>query len=231
MAHTFRLLASDDLATSCVAAASLRNVVRKKILRDPTPGECADFLNGKKVDEFARGSGDQFLQWTPSTADLFTRLLRDDLKRYFISQLSGFVEQGKTAEGFSQHPASNHFLQAGDFPRFCEWNFIHRARLGCLQLNGTVHFSKRKPRCLKWGYARVMIPHVFNHYLMYFTLFFHVLMPVADGPIGLVTEPPLSRPQELWLRSVPLRLSACGSFSREVLLTAAADLDLLCLRS
>ncbi|GFS81461.1 hypothetical protein NPIL_367311 [Nephila pilipes] len=48
-----------------------------------------------------------------------------------------------TVEVFSQHPASNHFNQAGDYTRFCDCNFIHRARLGCLQLNATMRFSKR----------------------------------------------------------------------------------------
>ncbi|GFT90719.1 reverse transcriptase domain-containing protein [Nephila pilipes] len=38
--HAFRLLASNDPLISGVAASSLRSVVRKKILRDPTPGEC-----------------------------------------------------------------------------------------------------------------------------------------------------------------------------------------------
>ncbi|GFS43727.1 reverse transcriptase domain-containing protein [Nephila pilipes] len=182
------LLASDDLVTSSVAFASLQSAVRKKILRDPTLGECADFLNGKKVDEFARESGDLLTQWSrarhsadrlskflkfnwtwneelscfyinlyrfpnpvcvaPSTAGLVTRFLRDDLESFYIKQLSGLVDQGKTVEVFSQHPESNHFLQAGDYTRFCDWNFIHRARLGCLQLNATMRFSNRNPRCL-----------------------------------------------------------------------------------
>ncbi|GFS75596.1 retrovirus-related Pol polyprotein from type-1 retrotransposable element R2 [Nephila pilipes] len=201
--HAFRLLASDDQLTSDVAFAGLRGVVRKKILRDPTPSECAEFLNGNKAGDFARESGDLSTLWSrarqaadrlfkfikfswtfneelgcfnlniyrspnpvcvvPSTAGLVARLLRDDLESFYIKQLSSLVDQGKTVEVFSQHPASNHFLQAGDFTRFCDWNFIHRARLGCLQLNATMRFSKRNPKCRKCGYVRETIPHVLNH--------------------------------------------------------------------
>ncbi|GFS90796.1 reverse transcriptase domain-containing protein [Nephila pilipes] len=194
ISHAFRLLASDDHLTSDVAFAGLQSAVRKKILRDPTPSECTEFLNGNKAGDFARESGDSSTQWSrarqaadrlskyikfswtyneelgcfhlniyrspnpvcvvPSTAGMVARLLRDDLESYYIRQLSGLVDQGKTVEVFSQHPASNHFIQAGDFTRFCDWNFIHRARLGCLQLNATMRFSKRNPKCRKCGYVR-----------------------------------------------------------------------------
>ncbi|GFU56006.1 reverse transcriptase domain-containing protein [Nephila pilipes] len=203
ISHAFRLLASDDHLTSDVAFAGLQSAVRKKILRDPTPSECAELLNGNKAGDFARESGDLSTQWSrarqaadhlskyikfswifneelgcfhlniyrspnpvcvvPSTAGLVARLLRDDLESHYIRQLSGLVDQGKTVEVFSQHPASNHFLQAGDFTRFCDWNFIHRARLGCLQLNATMRFIKRNPKCRKCGYVRETIPHVLNH--------------------------------------------------------------------
>ncbi|GFT67245.1 hypothetical protein NPIL_523671 [Nephila pilipes] len=68
---------------------------------------------------------------TPSTAGLVTRHLRDDLESHFIKQLSGLVDQIKTVEVFSHHPASNHFLQDGDYTSFCDWNFIHRAWGAC----------------------------------------------------------------------------------------------------
>ncbi|GFT93025.1 retrovirus-related Pol polyprotein from type-1 retrotransposable element R2 [Nephila pilipes] len=192
ISHAFRLLASDDHLTSDVAFAGLQSAVRKKILRDPTPSECAEFLNGNKAGDFARDSGDLSTQWprarqaadrlskyvkfswtyneelgcfhfnifrspnpvcvVPSTAGLVARLLRDDLESFYIKQLSSLVNQGKTVEVFSQHPASNHFLQAVDFTRFCDWNFIHRARLGCLQLNATMRFSKRNPKCQDPGF-------------------------------------------------------------------------------
>ncbi|GFT99356.1 hypothetical protein NPIL_200121, partial [Nephila pilipes] len=151
VSHTYRLLASDELVTSGVAFASLQNAVRKNFLHDPTPGKYSDFLNGKKVDEFARESENLSTQWSRSRhsadrlrkflkiewiwnvepgcfflnlfrapnpvdvalspAGLVTRPLRDDLETYFINQLSGLVDQGKNGAVFSQHPASNLFLQ------------------------------------------------------------------------------------------------------------------------
>ncbi|GFS45748.1 retrovirus-related Pol polyprotein from type-1 retrotransposable element R2 [Nephila pilipes] len=64
VSHAFRLLESHDPNISGVAAESLRSVVRKKLLRDPTPGECCDFLNGKKDGDFSRESGDISTQWS-----------------------------------------------------------------------------------------------------------------------------------------------------------------------
>ncbi|GFS35596.1 uncharacterized protein NPIL_678641 [Nephila pilipes] len=54
-------------------------------------------------------------------------------------------------------------LGAGDYTRFCDWSFIHRACLGCLQLNATIRFGKQNPRCRKCDYATETIPHVLNH--------------------------------------------------------------------
>ncbi|GFS79434.1 retrovirus-related Pol polyprotein from type-1 retrotransposable element R2, partial [Nephila pilipes] len=163
VSHAFRLLASNAPTISGVAAASQRSVVRKKLLRDPTPGECCDFLNGKKDGDFARESGDISSKWSrarhafqrlssalrlewlfveetgyhlniyrspnpvcvsPSSAGLVVRILRDEMESHFISQLAGLVDQGETIKAFSSHPASNQFLQAGDFTRFCDWNFF-----------------------------------------------------------------------------------------------------------
>ncbi|GFS63270.1 reverse transcriptase domain-containing protein [Nephila pilipes] len=182
VSHAFRLLALHDPNISGVADESLRSVMRKMLLRDPIPGECCDFLNGKKDGDFARESGDISTQWSrarhahqrlssalrfewlfieetgyhlniyrspnpvcvsPSSAGPVVWILRDEMESHFISQLAGLVDQGETIKAFSSHPASNHFLQAGNFTRFCDWNFIHRARLGCLQLNATRRFSNR----------------------------------------------------------------------------------------
>ncbi|GFU08554.1 retrovirus-related Pol polyprotein from type-1 retrotransposable element R2 [Nephila pilipes] len=161
VSHAFRLLASHDPSISGVAAESLRSVVRKKLLRDPTSGDCCDFLNGKKDGDFARESGDISTQWSrarhahqrltsalrlewlfvegtgyhlniyrspnpvcvsPSSAGLVVRILRDEMESHFISQLAALVDQGKTIQVFSSHPASNHFLQAGDYTSFIKFS-------------------------------------------------------------------------------------------------------------
>ncbi|GFV08514.1 retrovirus-related Pol polyprotein from type-2 retrotransposable element R2DM [Trichonephila clavipes] len=99
----------------------------------------------------------------PSAANLVVRVLRDELETSYISRLASLPDQGKTIGAVSLHPASNHFIQGGHFTRFCDWNFIHRARLGVLQLNATKRFGRGNPRCRKCGYARETIPHVLNH--------------------------------------------------------------------
>ncbi|GFQ89706.1 uncharacterized protein TNCT_357881, partial [Trichonephila clavata] len=99
----------------------------------------------------------------PSAAKIVVRILRDELEASYIAGLSSLPDQGKTIGAVSLHPASNHFIQAGHYTRFCDWNFIHRARLGVLQLNATKRFGQGNPRCRKCGYARETIPHVLNH--------------------------------------------------------------------
>ncbi|GFV74006.1 retrovirus-related Pol polyprotein from type-2 retrotransposable element R2DM [Trichonephila clavipes] len=99
----------------------------------------------------------------PSAANLVVRILRDELETFYISRLASLPDQGKTIGAVSLHPASNHFIQGGHYTRFCDWNFIHRARLGVLQLNATKRFGRGNPRCRKCGYARETIPHVLNH--------------------------------------------------------------------
>ncbi|GFY77460.1 hypothetical protein TNIN_302421 [Trichonephila inaurata madagascariensis] len=42
-------------------------------------------------------------------------------------------------------------------------NFIHRARLGVLQLNATKRVGKFNPNCRKCGYMRETTPHDLNH--------------------------------------------------------------------
>ncbi|GFV58948.1 reverse transcriptase domain-containing protein [Trichonephila clavipes] len=99
----------------------------------------------------------------PSAANLVVWVLRDELETSYISRLASLPDQGKTIGAVSLHPASNHFIQGGHYTRFCDWNFIHRARLGVLQLNATKRFGRGNPRCRKCGYARETIPHVLNH--------------------------------------------------------------------
>ncbi|GFV96090.1 reverse transcriptase domain-containing protein [Trichonephila clavipes] len=80
----------------------------------------------------------------PSAANLVVRILRDELETFYISRLASLPDQGKTIGAVSVHPASNHFIQGGHYTRFCDWNFIHRARLGVLQLNATKSTAWRR---------------------------------------------------------------------------------------
>ncbi|GFQ86954.1 reverse transcriptase domain-containing protein [Trichonephila clavata] len=99
----------------------------------------------------------------PSAAKIVVRILRNELEASYIAGLYSLPDQGKTIGAVSLLPASNHLIQAGHYTRFCDWNFIHRARLGVLQLNATKRFGRGNPCCRKCGYARETIPHVLNH--------------------------------------------------------------------
>lgn len=46
-------------------------------------------------------------------------------------------DQGKTLPCFSKSKVSGHYNRTGDFIRFTDWRFIHKARLNLLKLNGT----------------------------------------------------------------------------------------------
>jgi hypothetical protein len=57
--------------------------------------------------------------------------LRNAVREYFRRRLLRKPDQGKVYEVTSAATPPNHFLRNGDFTRFAEWRFIHRARLDC----------------------------------------------------------------------------------------------------
>ncbi|GFU20605.1 hypothetical protein NPIL_435861 [Nephila pilipes] len=100
----------------------------------------------------------------PSTAFLLVKLMKRvqvvlklrmtsvyEMESHFIEQFTGLVDQGKAIKANSAPPVSYHFLQAGDYTLSCNWNFIHRALLSCLQINTTRRLVNRNPKCPKCG--------------------------------------------------------------------------------
>ncbi|GFS39868.1 reverse transcriptase domain-containing protein [Trichonephila inaurata madagascariensis] len=77
----------------------------------------------------------------PSAAKILVRVLREELESAYITKLASLPDQGKTIGVISLHPASNHFIQAGHYTRFCDGNFIHSAHLGVLQLKGLANLT------------------------------------------------------------------------------------------
>ena len=64
--------------------------------------------------------------------------------------------------------SSSHFLRTGDFIRFADWRFIHRARLNLLPLNGSRHHDQHGNKsCRRCGYESETLPHVINHCMRY----------------------------------------------------------------
>ncbi|KAG8171524.1 hypothetical protein JTE90_012037 [Oedothorax gibbosus] len=100
---------------------------------------------------------------TQSSRAYLFRQLKSAMSDYYLERISAKPDQGKTAAPVSLHPASSAFIADGSFTRFCDWRFIHRARLGVLPLNGTRRFGNQVRKCRRCGFVVESIPHVINH--------------------------------------------------------------------
>ena len=90
--------------------------------------------------------------------------LRRSVRNVYLKKLIDKPDQGKVFEASARWSVSNHFIRSGQFTRFCDWRFIHRARVDCLPLNGTRRFdTEGDKRCRRCGYATETLPHVINH--------------------------------------------------------------------
>ncbi|KAK3928953.1 Retrovirus-related Pol polyprotein from type-2 retrotransposable element R2DM, partial [Frankliniella fusca] len=66
------------------------------------------------------------------------KTLRRGIQHYYHLKLAAKTDQGKVHEVAARDPASNHYLAAGRYTRFCDWRFVHRARLGVLPLRACI---------------------------------------------------------------------------------------------
>jgi hypothetical protein len=89
--------------------------------------------------------------------------LHNSIREYYLQKLMAKPYQGKVYEITSATNPPNYFLQNGNFTRFADWRFIHRARLDCVPLNGSQHFGNRNRKCRRCGYANETLPHVLCH--------------------------------------------------------------------
>ena len=93
--------------------------------------------------------------------------LSQGIRHHYLRALVAKPDQGKVFEASSRDPSSNHFLAAGRHTRFCDWRFVHRARLGVLPLNGCFRGQRREPErnrlCRRCQAAEETTAHVLNH--------------------------------------------------------------------
>ena len=94
---------------------------------------------------------------------MVVRMLRSALRACYLARLLGKPDQGKAYSCTNLREASNHFLLNGRYTRFCDYRFIHRARLGVVPLNGARRFGNGDKRCRRCGYVNETLPHVLNH--------------------------------------------------------------------
>lgn len=77
-------------------------------------------------------------------------------------RLKAKLDQGRVYEASSRNPESNHYIRAGKYTRFCDWRFIHRARLSVLPLRCNI----RKPgvkECRVCHYPQETTAHALCH--------------------------------------------------------------------
>jgi hypothetical protein len=91
------------------------------------------------------------------------RSMRVGLQHRHHLNLLAKPHQGKVLDAAAMDPASNHFLAGGRYTRFCDWRFIHRARLGVLPLNNDVHVPGRSKACRVCKYDQETVAHVLCH--------------------------------------------------------------------
>lgn len=150
----FKLLMSDDPRVKNLAWQDLQDVTRDRITVNPLISDMEEFLNNKEYEVESRTSTIWSKAREASKRMLVTWNLTDDckatissedsiisdkkkvfssLRKYFrksrASELRECPSQGKTNKCLSLAKVSNHFIRTGDFLRFTDWKFVHKARL------------------------------------------------------------------------------------------------------
>ncbi|XP_054720779.1 uncharacterized protein T26G10.4-like [Uloborus diversus] len=189
-----KLLSSRDPIVRDIALQHLKETSGGRLQRDVSEVDVANFLSGSMEDEFqtstnnisncwtrariaSRRSGISwsFHQWKPlilfegeavrpTTRKSLLKVLRSKLRDKRTAALISLRNQGKAMECVAASPSSSHFLYSGDYTQFCDWRFIHRARLNLVRLNGAKTWSSdANALCRKCGRDRETLPHVLNH--------------------------------------------------------------------
>ena len=113
--------------------------------------------------------GDNTIKIPPGARGLLQGQLRQMLQQEDLRRLVLKPDQGKAIEVTCRSSCSNHFITTGRYCRFADWRFIHRARLGVVELNGTRRFNAGDRRCRRCGHNLETLPHVLNHCRMHST--------------------------------------------------------------
>lgn len=95
------------------------------------------------------------------------RVIKEAFRALWLADLkTNKKDQGRTAHIIADCPDANHFMAKGEFTRFAEWRFIHKARLNLLPLNATAKWKNGGTNCRKCGF-RETLAHVINHCLVH----------------------------------------------------------------
>uniref|UniRef100_A0A914Z1M2 Reverse transcriptase domain-containing protein n=1 Tax=Panagrolaimus superbus TaxID=310955 RepID=A0A914Z1M2_9BILA len=197
VSHAFRLLTSNDRTTQKLALDTMKEVVEKRLKKEPTLDEIAEFYNGASSQNIPLINTDVASCWTKlrgamrrlsskmkivfqpdpdkkkfnliinkaaATRFAVEAQLRDATRNHFKQSLLSKQSQGRVYNVTAKMPVSNHFYRNGNFTRFTEWNFIHRARLNLVPLNGgTKKWVTKDQSCRKCKYPCETLQHVLNN--------------------------------------------------------------------
>ncbi|XP_043214671.1 uncharacterized protein LOC122378028 [Amphibalanus amphitrite] len=191
VASTWQLLTSPDEAVRTTAEDQLTECVRRRLSAPPTAAQVAGYLNGEAMRDggdvatrFSRarvatkalaklvgirwqaadGQLSLTLDGEPLPRGKAAALLRDAVRRAAAARLHTKPHQGKVMRCVADQRISSHYMYSGDYTRFAEWRFVHRARLGLVPLNGARHgAAPGDQRCRRCGHASETLPHVLCH--------------------------------------------------------------------
>ncbi|XP_050420253.1 uncharacterized protein LOC126833140 [Adelges cooleyi] len=99
------------------------------------------------------------------------KTLREELRMERSESLRAKPDQGRAMECVAAHRASSHFIRAGDYTRFADWRFIHRARLNLVALNGSASWRSGDRSCRRCGYITESLAHVVDHCWRYAAMY------------------------------------------------------------
>ncbi|KAG8222166.1 hypothetical protein J437_LFUL001256, partial [Ladona fulva] len=96
----------------------------------------------------------------PTSAVKVCSNLRSAVRESYQRKVVAKLDQGKAYEMASTSPASNHFLRTGLNTRFCDWRFVHQARLNVIPLKGAYRGVRRwDSSCRRCGDQEETLPH------------------------------------------------------------------------
>lgn len=88
--------------------------------------------------------------------------IKEELRVKWSNDLIAKPSQGAAIEVSSQHKSSNHFLRTGEFTKFADWRFIHKARLNLLRLNANTPWDNNNQSCRRCLAPRETTLHVLS---------------------------------------------------------------------
>ncbi|GBO44275.1 Retrovirus-related Pol polyprotein from type-1 retrotransposable element R2 [Araneus ventricosus] len=189
----FKLLTSKDEKLALMALQDLQRTVRLRFgIASPSDRDLENYMSGCQFQDrdnchsnewtVARLASSRLsirwefdegiprLKFEDTTIRSFQRRrvihsLRDMKKTIRANNLLLLPKQGKAMECVAQSPASSHFVANGTYTRFCDWAFVHSARLDLLKLNGTQPWKVNAQKRCRWCSKGTLetLPHVLCH--------------------------------------------------------------------